>query len=148
MGIKIGSTTGYNQQMANLVNDAAKEQGLVVDALVNVSDTNDIGRPYPYMIFKCMEELEIVSVDQVMKVGDTTVDIEEGINAGIYSVGLIEGSSQLGLDEDEVKALSASEKEERYPQVKEAYEKAGAHEVVTSLADIADLVERLNQQEK
>ena len=51
---------------------------------------NSKGRPYPYMIFRNMEALELTSVDKVLKVGDTIADIKEGVNAGIDTVGIIE----------------------------------------------------------
>ncbi len=40
------------------------------------------GRPYPYMIHQLMQKMNIDSSENVAKVGDTRVDIEEGINAG------------------------------------------------------------------
>ena len=63
---------------------------------------NSKGRPYPYMIFRNMEALELTSVDKVLKVGDTIADIKEGVNAGIDTVGIIEGSSLMGLSKERV----------------------------------------------
>ena len=40
-----------------------------------------------------------------VKVGDTVSDIKEGVNAGVWSAGVIEGSSELGLSEEEFEAL-------------------------------------------
>ena len=41
-----------------------------------------------------------------LKVGDTIADIKEGVNAGIDTVGIIEGSSLMGLSQEEYEALS------------------------------------------
>ena len=73
---------------------------------------NSKGRPYPYMIFRNMEALELTSVDKVLKVGDTIADIKEGVNAGIDTVGIIEGSSLMGLSQEEYEALSEDKKNE------------------------------------
>ena len=49
------------------------------------------------MIFKNMEKLKVSSVKNVIKVGDTVSDINEGIDAGVVTVGVIEGSSIMAL---------------------------------------------------
>ena len=61
------------------------------------------------MIFRNMEELKLSDVRKVMKVGDTVSDIREGKNAGLYTVGIIEGSSVVGLSQREFEALSPEE---------------------------------------
>ena len=43
---------------------------------------------------------------RVAKVGDTISDIKEGKNAGVFTVGVTEGSSQMGLSLAEFEALS------------------------------------------
>ena len=58
------------------------------------------------MIFKNMEALGIEATKQVVKIGDTTSDIKEALNAGVWAVGVIVGSSEMGLSEEEFMALS------------------------------------------
>ena len=105
-GIKIGSTTGYTDEMMSYVIPAAKEAGYEPDAWFTPNSTNNIGRPYPYMIYKNMEKLKVSGVDAVIKVGDTVADIKEGKSAGLISVGIVEGSSIMGLSEEEYEGLS------------------------------------------
>ena len=54
-------------------------EGLVDDSIA--SDEVPAGRPFPHMIRTLMDRAGIVLPVQVMKVGDTTVDIEEGRQA-------------------------------------------------------------------
>ena len=54
------------------------------------------------MIYKNMTELAVPSVDCVVKVGDTIADIKEGVNAKVWTVGVVPGSNELGLTLDEV----------------------------------------------
>lgn len=49
------------------------------------------------MIYKNMTELAVPSADCVVKVGDTIADIKEGVNAKVWTVGVILGSNELGL---------------------------------------------------
>ena len=90
-GIKIGSTTGYNDEMMAIVVPAAEKAGYKPDCWLSADSTNKLGRPYPYMIFRTLETLEVSSVEAAVKVGDTVADIKEGQNAGLITVGLIEG---------------------------------------------------------
>ena len=53
--IKIGSTTGYTDKMMAIVTAKAKENGYEPDAWFSPDSTGNVGRPYPYMIFRNME---------------------------------------------------------------------------------------------
>ena len=110
MGLKNGSTTGYTDEMMNLVVPEAAAAGYSPDWLVQPGFYGQKGRPYPYMIFRNMEKLGLLSVSRVMKVGDTVADIKERKNAGMVSVGIIEGSSVMGLTKAEYEALTLAEK--------------------------------------
>ena len=81
------------------------QQGYVPDVSLGAGDAPE-GRPWPYMIFRIMEKLHIKSVSAVLKVGDTVHDIEEGLNAGVWSVGVTRSSSEVGCSEAEFAALS------------------------------------------
>lgn len=139
-GIKIGSTTGYTDKMMEIVVTKAKENGYDPDAWFSPDAVEGFGRPYPFMVFKNMQALGIQSVDQVMKVGDTVSDIKEGKNAGVYTVGVIEGSSEMGLSEAEYEALSEKEKEEQIARVKEKFLNAGADAVIRNMKELTDLL--------
>lgn len=92
-GIKIALDTGFDRAITEVILERVgwKQQGLV-DA-VATSDEVAFGRPYPYMIYQIMEELEIRSIQSVVKVGDTISDLEEGTNAGCrYVVGVTTGA--------------------------------------------------------
>ena len=71
----------------------AEENGYRPDVWFSPDSVELKGRPYPYMVFKNMQELEVTSEANVVKVGDTISDIKEGKNAGVLSIGVIEGSS-------------------------------------------------------
>ena len=144
-GIKIGSTTGYTRQMMDIVIPAAEEQGYRVDNCVT-SDGLPAGRPYPYMIYKNMCDLAVPSRLSVLKYGDTISDIREGVNAGVWTVGVILGSNELGLTEEEVKALSAEDLKRRMMEVRYRMYAAGAHYVVDSIEELPALIKAINER--
>ncbi len=99
-----------------------------------------VGRPFPYMIFQNMEALHIQSVASVMKVGDTISDIKEGKNAGVYTVGVVEGSSEMGLTQAEYEALPDEEKEGKVRAVMQRFVDAGADAVIRNMGELTGLL--------
>lgn len=142
-GIKIGSTTGYTDKMMEIVVPGAKKQGYAPDCWFSPDSVGGKGRPYPYMIFRNMEELQVASVKNILKVGDTISDIREGIHAGAWTVGIIEGSSELALNQAEWEALSDEEKLLKCKQVEHSYRSAGAHFVIRNMSELPALVQNL-----
>lgn len=137
--IRIGSTTGYTDKMMAIMTAKAKENGYEPDAWFSPDSTGNVGRPYPYMIFRNMEALKLQDVREVMKVGDTVSDIKEGKNAGVYTVGVIEGSSEMGLTQEEYEAMDADEKQAKIQAVKEKFIEAGADEVILNMKELLEL---------
>ncbi len=144
MGIKIGSTTGYTDDMMAIVVKKADEKGYLPDCWFSPNSVDNIGRPYPYMIFENIKALKVSSVSAVIKVGDTVADIKEGKNAGVITVGVIEGSSVMAMSEQEFEGLNDDEKKEKKAEVKKTFIDAGADYVIDDIRGIIDLVNKLN----
>jgi phosphonatase-like hydrolase len=92
-GIIVVLNTGYNAQTANsLISKLGWVIGDQIDGLVTASDVNN-NRPKPDMIVLAMERFQITNPLEVIKVGDSTIDIEEGRNAGCkYNIGITTGA--------------------------------------------------------
>jgi len=93
MGIKVVLNTGYNHATASLLIQKLNwALGQHYDLLVTASDVTK-NRPNPDMILLAMEKLNIEDAASVIKVGDSTIDIEEGRNAGcLYNIGVTTGA--------------------------------------------------------
>lgn len=91
--ILIVLNTGYNRETAEkLVAKLGWEIGADIDELVTATDVQQ-NRPNPDMIWYAMKEFRITDAAEVVKVGDSIIDIEEGQNAGCkYSVGITTGA--------------------------------------------------------
>ncbi len=140
MGLKIGSTTGYTDAMMAVVVPEAARQGYVPDCWFSPDAVGGMGRPYPYMIFENMKALGVSDVRHVVKVGDTVSDIKEGIQAGVWSVGVLEGSSELGLSEAEFESMSDHAQEEVCRKTESTFRNAGAHFVIRNLSELPALL--------
>lgn len=81
-GVKVVLNTGYNQKTAlTLLKKLSWEEGKDIDLLVTADDVTK-SRPAPDMILVAMEKLAISDPKEVVKIGDSIVDIEEGKSAG------------------------------------------------------------------
>ena len=148
MGVRIGSTTGYTDEMMAVVTEKAAENGYSPDTCFTPDSTGGFGRPYPYMIFSNMKAFAIQDVRNVVKVGDTVSDIKEGKNAGVYSLGIIEGSSMLGLTQQEYEALSQEEKDEKFGDARRRYLEAGADGVLDSIRDLPEWIRKKQKEQE
>lgn len=92
-GIKVALNTGFSNEITDII---MERLGWLENNLVDfVISSNEVaaGRPLPYMINELMNRAGIVHPEQVIKVGDTEVDIFEGRNAGcLYSIGVTTGA--------------------------------------------------------
>lgn len=93
IGISVALNTGYDSQTAEgLIAKIGWVKNTHFDGLITASDVQQ-NRPNPDMILLAMNKLGIERADQVIKVGDSTIDIEEGRNAGcVLSIGITTGA--------------------------------------------------------
>jgi phosphonatase-like hydrolase len=91
-GIKVALNTGFDRPTADLILDAVGWREGVADTIIT-GDEVALGRPAPFLIFRSMEKTGVMSVHEVMCVGDTVLDLEAGRNAGVrYAVGVLSGA--------------------------------------------------------
>ena len=135
-GLKLGSSTGFTDSMMEIVTAEAAKAGYRPDCWFTPDSTGGKGRPYPYMIFRNMQQFGVQDVREVVKVGDTVSDIREGKNAGVRSLGVIEGSSVLGLTQAEFHTLSADARAQACARARQTFLDAGADDVLQTIADL------------
>src|SRR5205807_5797130 len=130
-GVKIGGTTGYFRAAADRLANAARRGGYSPDIGVCPDDVM-AGRPAPWMIYRIMERADVFPPACVVKIGDTIPDVEEGRNAGVWSVGVTQTGSGVACTADEFAGLSDHERFERVAAAARTLLDAGAHEVIAS----------------
>jgi phosphonoacetaldehyde hydrolase len=144
-GMKIGSTTGYNRPIMEVVAAIAAQGGYVPDNLVCAGDLA-AGRPSPLMMYRCFADLGVWPAHAVVKVDDTGVGLEEGLNAGTWAVGLAVSGNVMGLTLAEWQALGADEQQARREQATEQLKAAGAHYVIDSVAELMPVLDDIERR--
>lgn len=90
--IKIALNTGFSKDITDVILQRTAWAFEKVDAVISSSEVPK-GRPHPFMIQKLMAETGVADSKQVVKVGDTEVDVREGQNANcLYAIGITTGA--------------------------------------------------------
>jgi phosphonoacetaldehyde hydrolase len=142
-GVKIGSSTGYTAPMMAALVPAARDRGYTPDAVVCASDV-PAGRPYPWMCFLNAIRLQVYPLEAVVKIGDTISDVEAGLNAGMWTVGLTQSGNELGISGQEASQLSAQELKAKTDLIADRYRDAGAHYVAAGIWEVLPVIELIN----
>ena len=140
--IRSGTTTGYPRSIGDPIADAVAARGWSADHSLFPDDVA-AGRPAPWMIFRLMELTGIYPGAAVVKIGDTVPDIEEGRNAGVWTIGITDTGSEVGLTLAEWQAISPQERTSRAAAARDKLLHAGAHAVVGSVAELPALIAEL-----
>lgn len=88
-GIKVAVGSGFPQKT---VDGLVKHLGWKVDYVGSVDRVKGKSRPNPAMIYDAMNVCGVSDPSQVLKVGDTQVDIQEAKNAKVRSIGVLSGT--------------------------------------------------------
>ncbi|PWC61650.1 phosphonoacetaldehyde hydrolase [Azospirillum sp. TSH7] len=141
-GLKIGSTTGYPRPVMEVVQRVAAALGYEPDITVCAGET-PTGRPGPAMALRCVVELSVSPVEACVKIGDTIVDVEEGLNAGMWTIAVADTGNEVGLPLADWQALSPERRDALHATASDRLARAGAHYVVRSLAEALPLLDAI-----
>jgi phosphonoacetaldehyde hydrolase len=139
-GLKIGSTTGYPRPVMQRLMALAAERGYTPDCTVCADDLPAGARPGPWMALANVQSLHIGAVSHCVKVDDTVPGIAEGLNAGMWTVGLALSGSPAGLTLAEYERADAAARQVVRARVKPIFEAAGVHYVIDTVADLPEVL--------
>ena len=90
--IYVGVGSGFPMQVVQAI---VSQLGWLDKGLldyVGSAEQIGVGRPNPEMILDAMQQFNITDGRKVVKIGDTVVDVQEGKNAGAWTVAVLTGS--------------------------------------------------------
>jgi phosphonoacetaldehyde hydrolase len=100
------------------------------------------------MCYQNAIQLQVYPFESMIKIGDTVSDIQEGRNAGMWTIGLTQSGNELGLPEDQVKALAPKDLDLRLDAIGQHFREAGAHYVVKGIWECLEVVEDIDHRLK
>lgn len=142
-GLKIGSTTGFTGEMMELLLGEAKKRGYEPDSTVCATDVPE-GRPAPWMCVQNAMNLGIYPFESIVKVDDTLPGIDEGLNAGMWTIGLAKTGNEIGLNAEEIEKLDPEVYERKLARSYDRFRKSGAHYTVDGIWDVPAVLDDIN----
>lgn len=142
-GLKIGSTTGYTTEMMQLVSSETAKRGYMPDSIVCANQVPE-GRPGPFMCLQNMLNLQVYPPEATVKVDDTIPGIEEGLNAGMWTIGLAKTGNEIGLNAQEIAKLAPAELRSKLERAYTRMAQAGAHYVVDGIWDVPAALDEID----
>ena len=98
------------------------------------------------MLYENAVRLRVYPMTSIVKVGDTPVDIAEGLNAGAWAIGVAATGNGVGLPRDEFQALPPRKRHLLVTRAKRELARAGAHYVVDSVAELDPVLDRITRR--
>jgi phosphonatase-like hydrolase len=94
-GVRVVASTGFPVEIAEpMIEHLGWLRNELIDGWV-CSEQVGASRPDPAMIVSSMKKYGVSDPRTVMKVDDTVKGIEEGVNAGVYTVGVLTGTQSI-----------------------------------------------------
>ena len=145
-GLRIGSCSGYPRPVMEALGPAAAALGSRPDHWVATADLKAGGRPGPWMALANVIELGLSAVHRCIKVDDAVPGISEGLNAGMWTVGLSVSGNEFGATLEEFAAMGQDEIAARRAPAEAKLRQAGAHYVIDTLAGIGPVIADINRR--
>ncbi|PML19029.1 phosphonoacetaldehyde hydrolase [Vibrio breoganii] len=138
--IKIGSCSGYPRQVMDILVTAASDYGYQPDCVVATDDLPQGGRPAPFIALKNVIDLGVSDVRACIKVDDAAPGIDEGHNAGMWTVGLLLSGNEAGLTLQEYLDADEATLQAGRDKARAKLEKSNPHYLIDTIADFPEVV--------
>ena len=145
--IKVGLTTGFTKVMSDTIVKTVGSAGLVLDSVVAGDEVYNGSRPYPNMLYKNLDILGTKNTHSVVKVDDTVVGIQEGLNAGCWTVGVRKWSTYTGYESlAHLNKASEHEIETRKNIAGYILDQSGAHYIIDDVNNLPSVIDDINKR--
>ena len=142
-GVAIGSTTGYPRGVLEPLVRLAAEQGYAPACAIAGDDVSP-GRPAPWALLEAARRLGVWPIHALVKVDDSPVGIEAGLNAGCWTVGITTTGNLMGLDQGALDALPEADRRARADAARTTMLRIGAHYTVSGVAELLPVIDDID----
>jgi phosphonoacetaldehyde hydrolase len=95
------------------------------------------------MCYRNAIDLKVYPLEAIVKIGNTITDVEEGLNAGMWTIGVAGTGNFVGLSEREWHALGAGSRQAKLAEGRQKLLDAGAHYVIDNVSEFDPVVDEL-----
>jgi len=141
--IKIGTTTDYLDETDSHLKTVA-DQGFVPD----FSIPSGVFKSKSYSYRGLQAALEVDGIEVCVKIDDTLPGIQEGLKAGMWTIGVTASGNEMGLTLEQYLNLTPISRREKNREAAQRFYQVGAHYVVETIADILPCLSLINRRLK
>ena len=141
--IKIGCTTGFDKNNADIIGRVLNDNLCKLDNIVS-STCVEKSRPHPNMIHKNMIDLGIVDPRTIIKIDDTNIGIKEGKNAGLWTVGVARWSTYMNVLPENYNNMNDIVIGERLEKSKEKLKQSKPDFIIETLDELPNVIKTIN----
>jgi phosphonoacetaldehyde hydrolase len=98
------------------------------------------------MCYLTAVRLKTYPLSAFVKIGDTPTDMEEGRNAGMWTIGITRTGNEVGLTEDEWQQLPSAGQNALLATAQRHLVDAGAHYTAESVAECDPIFDRIEAE--
>ena len=98
------------------------------------------------MVMGNMQATRTFPPEAVVKIDDTQPGIAEGLNAGVWTIGLSKTGNEVGLTEEEIDQLAPDVRERKLARADMNLRQSGAHYVVETIAEVPPIIDLINER--
>jgi len=147
MDIKIGITTGFDKETTENILYKLGKHNIYVDSYVSSTCLNKPGRPYPHMVEENMRLLNIDNPNDIIKIDDTNVGIDEGINANCWTIGVSRWSINMNIDSLEMIDTIENNPKLLHKKMKESrlkLEQSNPDYIINTLYELPNIISKID----
>lgn len=141
--IKIGCTTGFDKNNADIIGNVLNNNICKLDNIVS-STCVEKSRPHSDMIYKNMRDLEVSNPKTMIKIDDTNIGIKEGKNAGLWTVGIARWSTYMNVLPENINNMNDVVIGERLEKSKEKLKQSQPDFIIETLDELPNIIETIN----
>jgi len=123
----------------------ARGNGYEPDSVVCATEV-PAGRPQPWMCYRNALNLQVFPFSSMVKIGDTVSDIQEGLNAGMWTIGITQTGNEMGLTADECLATDPEFLRARVTVIERRFLEAGAHFVAAGIWECPCIIDEIGSR--
>ncbi len=132
-GILIAATSSEPASLAQTILKQAQTQGFRPDQAVFIDQiANNATPPAPWLIAQSAMMLGVYPWESVVTIGDTVDDIEAGLNAGVWTVGVVQTGREMGCTAQELQTMQPEKRQALIDEIRQRMYRNGAHFVVNT----------------
>ena len=95
------------------------------------------------MCYLAAIRLEVYPMAAFVKIGDTPADMEEGRNAGMWTIGVTRTGNEIGVTEEEWSRLASADQQHLLKKAERRLADAGAHYTASSVAECDPILDEI-----